>query len=156
MLTENQKATLAAALRAETNAAVVAAMAIRNDVFLSEWCNTASATLAWNESVDRAALFDATHITKFDGLSAGKRDAWKLMLDNAPIDAGRNKIRKAVQDVWGNADSVAVLQDCRRAATNAEVYLGGSDATTNTVTARKLNWTGQIGLFDMSDALNRF
>lgn len=156
MLTDNQKATLAAALRAETNAGVVAAMAIRNDVFLSEWCNAPSATLAWNESVDRATLFDATDITKFDGISQGKRDAWRLMMDNAPIDAGRNKIRKAVQDVWGNTDSVAVLKDCRRSATNAEIYLGGSDATTNTVTAKKLNFTGRVDIMEMSDTLNRF
>jgi len=46
MLNTTQQQTLAAALRAETNAGVVAALVIRNDVILRDWCNAASATLA--------------------------------------------------------------------------------------------------------------
>jgi len=42
MMTEAQKQALAAALRAGTDAGVVAMMAIRNDVGLAEWCNAAS------------------------------------------------------------------------------------------------------------------
>lgn len=156
MLTDAQLQTLAAALRAETDQTVVAAMAIRNDVALTAWCNGASTVDAWNGAMGARELFEATDVTKFDGLTAGKRDAWRLLLEFAPIDFTRQKLRKAVQDAWGNTDSVAVLQDCRRKATRGEAYLGGNDATTNTVTAKKLNYSGSISLDDVSNALNRY
>jgi hypothetical protein len=156
MLTDGQMQTLAAALRAETDQTVVAALAVRNDVALTAWCNSASAVDAWNEAMGARELFEATDVTKFDGLTAGKRDAWRLLLEFAPIDFTRQKMRKAVPDVWGTTDAVAVLQDCRRKATRGEAYLGGNDATTNTVTAKKLNYSGSISLDDVSNALNRY
>lgn len=156
MLTDTQKQALAAALRAETNAGVVAALAIRNDVYLAEWCNTASAVDAWQPAMANRSLFEATDVAKFDNLTAGKRDAWQLMLEFAPIDFARNKMRKAVTDMWGATDSIAVLQACTRKATNAEKYLGGNSATENTVTALKLNWSGTVGFMEVADALNRY
>lgn len=156
MLTDAQMQTLATALRGEQNAVVVAAMAIRDDVTLTSWVNAASATSAWSTTMSKRDLFEATDVTKFDGLTAGKREAWRLLLDNSPIDMSRQKMRKAVQDSWGNTDSVAVLQACTRFATNGEVYLGSSDQTTNTVTAKKLNFAGTISLADVSQSLNRF
>jgi len=155
-MNEAQKQTLAAALRAETDAGVVAMMSKRNDVGLAEWCNAASATDAWNPSMSARDLFEAGDVTKFDGLTAGKRDSWQLMLDFAPIDFARNKMRAAVKDVWGNTDSVAVLQACTRKATNAENYIGGNSATENTITALKLKWTGTLSHSDISDVLNRY
>jgi len=154
MLTTAQETTLANALKAETNPAVVDAVAIRNDVFIAEWCNSASAVDAWNPSMSGSELFEASDVTKFDGLTAGKRDAWRMMLDFAPVNFGKQKNRKATQDVWGNTDSVAVLQACRRKATNAENYLGGSSPTTNTVTALKLNWVGTLSHSDIGHAMN--
>jgi len=155
-MNKTQKQTLAAALRAETNAGVVAAMAIRNDVGLADWCNADSSADAWQSATSSRDLFEATNIAKFDNLTAGKRDAWKLMLDFAPINFARNKMRKAVTDMWGNADSVSVLQACTRKATNAENYLGGNSATENTVTALKLNWSGTLSHSDVSDVLNNY
>ena len=156
MLTDTQKQTLAAALRAETDAGVVAMMAIRNDVWLAEWCNAESAVNAWQPAMTNRLLFEAGDVTKFDGLSAGKRDSWKLLLEFAPIDFSRNKMRKAVTDIWGNTDSVAVLQACTRKATNAENYLGGNSATENTVTALKLKWTGTTSYSEIGEILNRY
>jgi hypothetical protein len=156
MLTDPQMQTLATALRAEQNASVVAALAIRDDITLTAWVNAASTTSAWSPAMSERDLFEATNVTKFDGLTAGKRDAWRLMLSNSPIDMSRQKMRGAVQDTWGNTDSIAVLQACTRFATNGEMYLGSSDATTNTVTAKKLNVPGLISLNDVSASLNRF
>ena len=156
MLNETQKQTLAAALRAETDAGVVAMMAIRNDVWLAEWCNAASAVDVWQPAMTNRLLFEAGDVTKFDGLSAGKRDSWKLLLEFAPIDFSSNKMRKAVTDIWGNTDSVAVLQACTRKATNAEKYLGGNSATENTVTALKLKWTGTTSYSEIGEILNRY
>lgn len=156
MLTITQQQALAAALRAEQNATVVAAMAIRNDVYLAEWCNANSDVDAWQPAMTNRQLFEATDVAKFDNLTSGKRDAWKLLLEFAPIDFSRNKMRKAVTDTWGNTDSVAVLKACVRKATNAENYLGGNSATENTVTALKLNWFGTFGYNEISDILNRY
>jgi hypothetical protein len=154
MLTTEQATTLAAHIRANTAPAVVAALEIRNDVLMAELYNATTTTDAWISSMPSADLFDAMDVTKFDGLSAGKRDAWRLMLDFAPIDFTKGKTRKGVQDVWGNTDSVAVLQACRRKATVAEVTLGGETKTTNTVSALKLNWEGTLSYTDVGIALN--
>lgn len=154
MLTNNQKTTLAAAIKAETDAGVVAARSIGNITFLMEWCNGLSTTDAWNTAISGNDLFEASDLTKFDGLTAGKRDAWRMMLDFAPIDMSRVKNRKAVQDVWGNTDSIVILQDMRRKATRGEIYLGGTNATTNTVSALKLNYVGGLSIDDIATALN--
>ena len=154
-LTTAQETTLAAHIRASQDAAVIAALAIRNDVELARLYNLASATDAWRVSMSGRDLFEATDVTKFDGLAAGKRDAWRLLLTFAPVDMTRQKNRKAAQDVWGNADSVAALQACTRKATVAENALGGASATTNTVSALKLNWEGALSTDDVSYALNR-
>lgn len=156
MLTDNQLQTLAAGIRAETNQACVDALAIRNDVAMSEWVNGASAQDAWNPAMTGKLLFEASNIGKFDNLTAGKRDAWRMMLEFAPIDFARNKMRKAVTDTWGATDSIAVLQACTRKATNGEKYLGGTEATENTVTAWKLNVSGNIAMNEISTALNRY
>ena len=154
MLTNNQKTTIAAAIRAETNQGVIDAVAIGNITYLVEWCNGLSTTDAWNTAVSGNDLFEASDVTKFDGLTAGKRDAWRMMLDFAPIDMSRVKNRRAVQDVWGNTDSITILQDMRRKATRGEIYLGGTNATTNTVSALKLNYIGGLSIDDIATALN--
>ncbi len=156
MLTEPQKQTLAAAIRAETTQAVIDALAIRNDVALADWCNSDSAQSAWNPALSARLLFEATDVAKFDNLTAGKRDAWKLMRDSAPLDFARNRMRRAVLDIWGATDSVAVLHACTRKATNAEAVFGGGSATENTVTALKLNWFGVLSYNDISDMLNHY
>ena len=65
-------------------------------------------------------------------------------------------VRRAFSRAGAGYDAVAVLQACTRKATRGEVCLGGSDATTNTVTAKKLNYSGSISLDDVSNALNRY
>lgn len=155
-LTDNQYQTLAAALRAETNQTCIDALAIRNDVALTEWVNAESTQDAWNPAMTGKMLFEASDIGKFDNLTAGKRDAWRMMLDFHPLDFARNKMRKAVVDTWGKTDSVAILQACTRKATNGEKYLGGTSATENTVSAWKLSVPGNIGMTDIQYALNRF
>jgi len=101
-------------------------------------------------------LFEAINVTKWDALSEGKRSTWGLLFTFSPINFSRQKMRKAVQDVWGDVDSVAVLQNCTRKATQAEVYEGGIVVTQNTVSATKLNWSGTLSTDDISDVLNNF
>ncbi len=151
-----QLQTLAAAIRAETNQACVDALAIRNDVAMEQWINADSAQSAWNPAMTAIDMFEVTDVTKFDGLVAGKREAWRLMLDFAPINFGRQKFRKAVTDAWGTTDSKAILTACTRPATNGEKYLGGTTATENTISALKLRFPGNIPISEISNALNRF
>lgn len=153
-----QQQALAAGIRAETNQACVEALAARNDVAMYAWVNSASAQSAWNPAMSGKDLFEASDVTKFDNLTmtTGKRDAWRIMLDFAPIDFSKNKFRKAVTDTWGATDSVAVLNACTRKATNGEKYLGGTSATENTVTALKLTAPGIIPIEEISKALNLY
>lgn len=156
-MTPAQIQTLRAAIDASTHPAVVAARTpdTRDDAAVMRWLNAAHATaLAWQSSMASRSLFEASDLTKFDSVTAGKRDAWRMMLDFAPLDFNTAGNRKAIADVWGNADGVAVLQACRRAATNAENALGGNTVTTNTVSALKLTFTGAVSLDDTSAALN--
>lgn len=153
-LTNAQLATLKVALLAETDAGVVAARAIRNDVALTAWCNAPSATDAWNPSVSDRGIFEACDVTKFDGLTAGKRESQTRLERYAPVDFTKQKMRKAIQDIWGNTDSIPILEAFRRKATNGEMYFGGNVVTTNTVSATKLDVPGQISMNDVSNALN--
>jgi hypothetical protein len=153
---DSEKQILADALRAETEPAVVTAVENRDDVSLANWCNLPTSTVAWTPAMADQALFEAINITKWDALSEGKRSTWGLMFDFSPIDFSRQKMRKAVEDVWGAADSVAGLQNCTRNATQAEVYEGGIVVTQNTVSATKLNWSGTLSTDEISDVLNNF
>lgn len=152
-----QLQTLRTAIDASTDPAVIAARtpATRDDRVVQAWLNSAHPTaMAWQSAMTARALFGASDLTKFDAITAGKRDAWRMMLDFAPLDFNTAGNRKAIADVWGNADGVAVLQACRRPATVAENALGGTTVTTNTVSALKLAVPGTVSLDDTSRALN--
>ena len=153
-LTKAQQTTLRNALAAETNQTVVDALAIRDDVTLTTWCNGLSTTDAWIAYCDRRTMFEAMDVTKYDGLTAGKRDAWRVMMENGPLDFGRNKLRTAVTDIWGAQDSVAVLTNLREKATRAENYIGGNVKTTNTVSGLDRAYVGGLSINEVSVALN--
>jgi hypothetical protein len=153
-MTPDQLTTLKAGLQASTVPAVIAAVSAGDTATLEAWCNTATATKAWNPAASGIDLYEEMDITKFDNISAGKRDAYRLMMDFAPVDFGRAKARKALQDIWGNTDSIALLQAMQRFATNGELLMGATDATTNTVTAKKLSFTGSISYSDIGLALS--
>lgn len=152
-LTTGQLTTLAAAIAAETDPEFVAYRTNGQTTLMAGWYNQPSATAAWANAAERAVLFEATNVAKFDGLTAGKRDAWRLMMDNAPIDFGRNAMRKAVQDIWGNTDSIPVLEDLTEMATRAQALFGGNSKTTNTVTALDRDFEGELASEDISAAL---
>ncbi len=155
MLTDAQKATLKAAILAETDATLAQCRANGQTTMIADWYNQLTDTNAWMSAVDARTLYEAMDITKFDNLTtAGKRDAWRLMLEFAPADMTRSKQRKVIQDIWGNTDSVAILEALRRKATKAEVVLGGNTVTANTVSALKLNWEGSLSGDDVASAMS--
>ncbi len=153
-LTTAQLQTLKAAILAEADSTFAGYRANGQTDLMADWLNAPSTTDAWMYAAQRGALFEAMDVTKFDGLTAGKRDAWRLLMDNTPIDLGRNANRKAVQDIWGNTDSVSVLQALREKATRAQVILGGTTKTTNTVSALDRSYTGTLSGQDISAALS--
>lgn len=155
-LTNAQRTAIRNGINAETDPSIVAARtpATRDDSILTAWCNGLSATDAWISSCDAKTLFEAMNITQFDALTAGKRATWDIMMRNAPLDFRRNKLRNAVVDVWGNADSVAVLTALREKATRAEFYIGGTTRTTNTVAALDRDFVGQLTMLEIGQAMN--
>ena len=157
MLTITQRATLKAALQAETNADVVYAMSIRGDTWLcSNWLNVATDTNAWATSVAKSDIIEASPMTLYDGLTQGKRDEWRLVLDHiSQFDASKQINRDVIVDSWGTASrSVPILQACLTKANRLEVYLGGSNATTNTVTGLVRAYVGTISVNELSEILN--
>lgn len=157
MLDSDQLVTLKAHIVANTDPAVMAAFAIRNDIELARLYNLPSATIAWRKAATRQDIFEAMDLTLYDSVVPGKRDAWRMLMDNAPIDFGRNQMRKAVTDVWSQQTANqrdALLTGLTEFATVAEVALGGSVKTTGTVAATDRNWKGMLGHPDISDALN--
>jgi hypothetical protein len=155
MLTNAQLQTLKAAILAETDPALVALRSAGASGAMAEWYNLDAAPVvkAWRVAVESQDLFEATPITQFDGLTAGKRDAWNLMLANAPVDASRNKIRAAVTDIWQAAQATTILTAMTENASRAEVLFGGSNATDGGVTALRRDWTGELRNEDIILAL---
>lgn len=155
MLTLAQMTTLANALRAESDPTLQGYLNGRMDVQIADWLNALSTTDSWKFSVDRRGLFEATNIAKFDNLTAGKRDAWKLMQDNSPIDFERQVMRNALVDIWGVADSVPVLTAMVEKASRVEAIFGGPTRTTNSIVAIARSFHGPISINEVSEALNR-
>lgn len=159
MLTPSQQQTFATAVRSSTDPTIISALANRLDHVISGYYNAASGTDCWRADIDSSALFEATPITNFDGLSAGKRDAWKLMLDQAgrtALDFGRLKLRNAVLDIWALAQANAILAVCTRKATVGELLFGGVVKTSGSVTATDLEFEVTLTTDDVSTALNNF
>ena len=165
MLSPAQLTTLKAAINAETDATIVAARAAGDTPTIAKWYNQqhAPATKAWLSAADRRTIDEAADYASFDGIVAGKRDAWRLFLDGAPRHFGKPRNRQAVTDVWGASNSsstvaFAILSACTRNITRAEAVLGGSNtesigSSTGQVPAIDLTWEGPLSAADVVDAL---
>lgn len=153
-LTPAQKSVFLAAINAETTPALVTCRQARDDGCIAAWYNVATATKAWREAVPGKEVFEAMNLTAYDGLSAGKRDAWALILGFSPLDFSRNKIRAAVNDVWGATDRDAILNAATEFASRFEMLFGGNSATTGGVTAIKRTLPYVLTINDVSATLN--
>ena len=156
-LTGAQLVTLANGIKAETNPAIVTARNTRDDWTVYNYVNSATTTLVWSDSTPSSNLVDVAPLTLYDGLTQGKRDEWRLLLDyNQSMDMRNTSKRNVIVDAWGTASrSVPILQAGTRYATRGELYFGASNPqTTNSVSAVVLNYYGTISLDDVSNALN--
>lgn len=136
MLTAPQLVALKAAILAFTDPEFVVYRDGGNAGQMAVWLNALAspAEAAWNHDAQRRDLDEQANYTTFDGLTAGKRDAWALYLAGFPRDMRRGKNRAAVTDVWGNATAgstaEAILIAGTRSITRAEKILGGSATAT--------------------------
>lgn len=157
-LTKNQANTLRAAILAEP--ALAAAVAIRDDNAIAVFCNAAAspAQKAWREAVPARDVFDATVLTEYIARSAAERQGYDLLLTMAPVDASRAKVRAAIVDIFSGAQNstsrAAILSGMTENATWCEKVVGGTNATTDGVTAWKRNWAGTLSVNQISELLN--
>jgi hypothetical protein len=157
-LTRSQATTLRAAILAEP--ALAAALAIRNDTAIANYCNAAASPVqkAWKTVYTGIELFEAATITDYMARSDVERQAFDLLESVGVMDPSRNKIRNAIAEIFsGSTNSNSrtnILNDMTRNATWAEVRLGGTEATTSDVTAWRLNWDGVLTPIEISTLLN--
>jgi len=111
---------------------------------------------AWITAVPQADMDDAPDYAAFDNIVAGKRDSWGFLLARER-DFTRNKVRKWITDIWGNAtansNAEAILKAGTENASRAEVILGGATKTTGTVSGLERVWIGELGNADIVDIL---
>ena len=109
---------------------------------------------AWRTNVPAAEADDAPNYANFDSILPGKRESWGFFL-RYPRDFTRNKTRKWVTDIWGNAtagsDAEAILQAGTENARLCEVVIGGSTKTTGTVSALDRTYIGIVTIDDVAE-----
>lgn len=160
MLTNTQQQALAAAIHASTDPVAVAALAIRNDVALTDWCNSAGTFIVWKTSVRQDEImqngFDWTLV---DNLTVGKDRIWTWMFSNPErsINPSKANVRAGIAECWKGtaamlAQQAAVLAHCKRPATQAEAVFAtgaGSDASPGL-----LVFDGLVDINELSRSLN--
>ncbi len=157
-LTDAQSQTLATAIRADSDPAVVAALAQRNDTELARIYNLDSTFVIWRTSVQPSEYREAIVWTAVDGLTAGKARIWDWITQGmtSPIDASKTNIRQGIADAWGagSATGLALKALAKRPASKAErLFVTGTGTTAN---PGLLTWEGPLSVNDLSNALNRY
>lgn len=152
-LTLAQIQILKIAILADVDPVIVAYRTQGAPYALAEYLNGPSTLDAWCQDCTAKNLFTASDITVFDNLTAGKRNAWDLLLRYSPLDFNKARNRTAVVDIWGPTSSTAILQGVVRKAFRGEAYFGGTLATTNGITATMLTVPGLLVEYDVVQAL---
>lgn len=151
---------LKAAILAETDPTFVSYRNAGATGAMADWYNDpiSPAQKAWITNQPSMDSDDAPNYANFDAIAAGKRDSWGFFLAS-PRNFTRNKVRKWVTDVWGNAtagsDAEAILLAATRYAQRGEIVFGGAPKTTGTVSALDLTYVGDISNNDILQALAR-
>ena len=159
-LSTQQKNTLKAAILAEP--ALAQAVSIRNDSAIADFCNSAATPTqkAWKTTYTATDLFSATDLNVYIARSVAERQAYDLLITIGAVDPSSVSIRSGIANIFSGAAAAvvtqraAILNDMTRSATWAEKVLGGTNATTDTVTAWRLNFSGAITPMHISELLN--
>lgn len=157
MLDLTQKQTLKAAILA--NPSALALWTAGDFASLREFVNAPTSTKAWRVNVRGADLFDNLTISTFDNLSAGKRDALRMMMDRG-VDCTKKAMRDGMADIFAvtgsytdSAQLAKMLNGaCTEFATWAEVALGSTTpAAVGGVTAIKRKFVGALSVDEVSN-----
>ena len=155
-LTVDQRATLAAHIRANTDPDVVAALAIRNDTELTRIYNEDSSFWVWRESVSPEEYREAITWTEVDTLNAGSARIWEWITQNmtAPLDATKSNVRQGIADAFGAPTSTraALIAVGKELATLAQSIFATGTGTEGDPGIRVV--TGDITTTDVGRALN--
>ena len=159
-LTTAQLDQLKADIFAQTDPTIVTARApaTRDDRVIQAFYNTAASPvqMAWRVAVPKFDLFDALNLTQYDSIVAGKRDAFRMLLDFAPIDFGIAARRKAIGDIFSGQQLTDMATACTEAALRGELLWGSTTpSAVGGVTAIKRNRPGALTLDEVSAAMNR-
>jgi len=156
-LTDAQAQTLVAALRADADPAVAAALAARNDTEVARIYNLPTAFIVWKTSVtpnewDTAMMQGATQM---DALTVGKRDTLFVVMSRNR-DCRDPNVVTTINDLTGtqNMLKAALVAACKRVASKAETLF--TTGTGTTAAPGSLIWEGPLTVNDVSNALNRF
>lgn len=157
-LTDAQYQTLANHIRANTDPAVVAARAVRNDAAVADWYNGPGTCVVWRTSVRPDEYREAIVWTAVDGLTAGKARIWDWITASMtlPIDATKTNIRQGIADAWGagSATGTALTALAKRTSTRWENLWTTGTCTTGTPGALVIE--GALSVNDVSRSLNDF
>lgn len=157
MLTPAQDTALAAAIRADTDQAVIDALAIRNDVGLADLYNADSTFVVWRKSIQPADYRAAIVWTEVDTLTAGKARIWEWVTANMTqaLDGSDLNVRQGIADAFGAGTTTRanLLAVAKRFATKCEALFAtgtGTDADPG-----DLVFEGKLSHSDISRALNK-
>jgi hypothetical protein len=157
-LTAQQQTTLANAIKASTDPVVTAALLIRDDVTLTNWCNAASTFVAWKTFVALGEVGKTFIATAIAAITAGNNDKLTsyALWNPTGVNPSRADTRAFFDDIFsvaaGATTRTALLALWKRFATNAERAFAtgtGTDATPGNVV-----WEGMLTITEVSTALN--
>ena len=151
-----QRATLAAHIQANTDPAVVQALADRNDTALAALYNADSAFVVWREAIQPSEYREAMVWTEVDQLQVGKARIWEWITQNMTlaIDATKANVRAGLAEVFSaqSASRSALLAIAKEAASLAEsIFASGEGSTANPGTRV---FVGNVTTTDIGRALN--
>jgi len=166
-LTEAQCTTLAAHIRANTDQAVIDALAIRNDSELARLYNspTSPAYYIWRNNVTADEIMqNGFDWVRVDNLSVGKARIWEWLFDNQSrsINPTKANVRAGIAECWkgtaaDNAVRGVVFGHCQKVATVAEKVFAtgaGTSTTVDGVGPADATFFGTVTIDDIGRALN--
>lgn len=162
-LDASQRATLKAAILAETDPTVTAALAIRNDVAIANWYNAASTFIVWKTSITRKEMHNAYVWTEMDSFTNGaKQFQFNLLISEGTVNPSDANVRQGFQDIFSGAGlattRAALIALAKRAATKAEALFAtgtGTDGSPGTLGVNANGYVeGALSYNDVSLALN--
>lgn len=155
-LTKEQRTTLAAHIRASSDPAVVAALAIRDDTTMTALYNADSSFIVWRESISPEEYRDKMVWTEVDGLQVGKARIWEWITQNMtmPIDASKDNVRAGLAEVFPSNQTTRgqLLSIAKEPASLAESIFATGTGTEASPGVR--TFVGSITIEDVGRALN--